>query len=514
MKKIAQKTGNSIRKRINRFRHKILTTPITQQAIDFGITLHDPLVSIICINYNGEKHLCALLDSLLTQTYTHYELIIVDNNSPDNSDSTIQSYARKFTAFKYIRSNKNLGFAEGNNLALEQAQGEYIALLNNDTRADKEWLKELVDTLKNNGRCAAATSKTLFWDTFQEVTIQSNRSFTLNTAALKISLEYKKYFIRTGKPKDTLIYSKGNTMTLSLPSTSTAVHLVLTAKDKSNNITIKIGPAPAFSIPCDYTLELSKYAPANAEYIINNAGSLSDQDLLPIDRGFGEYDSGQYDAATELPYFCGCSVLLRRAAMLQRKLFVAELFAYYEDSELSRWLTSAGYTIIYNPKSVVYHKHASTTSEGSALSKLLWRRNNCLFTSGDNLTLLKKMLTEIGTAYHTIHNPPLHDMLIEFDNTLIDRLNTTELLYEQSTAIGIYNSCWSNYGESVRLGLLKVSELQNKGRVYLVSPQDFSIPELETHFSTKLSRCRKVVISNFDQTHTTLFTLFIDSKVL
>ena len=512
MKKIAQKTGNSIRKRINRFRHKILTTPITQQAIDFGITLHDPLVSIICINYNGEKHLCALLDSLLSQTYAYFELIIVDNNSTDNSDTTIQSYARKFTGFKYIRSNKNLGFAEGNNLALEQAQGEYIALLNNDTRADNEWLKELVDILKNNGRCAAATSKTLFWETFQEVTVQSNSSFALEIPALKISLEYNKYFIRTGQANGNLLYSKGKTITLSLPSSSQAVHLVLTPKDKSGNVTIKIGSAPAFSIPCDYTLELSKYAPSNAQYIINNAGSLSDQDLLPVDRGFGEYDSGQYNVATELPYFCGCSVLLRRAAMLQRKLFVAELFAYYEDSELSRWLTSAGYTIIYNPKSVVYHKHASTTSEGSALSKLLWRRNNCLFTSGDNLPLLKKMLAERSSAYHTINNPLLYDMLIEYDNTLIDRVKNTKQLYEKSIAIGVYNRAWNKYGKYVEQKLSNITASQNKGTVYLISTNDFSIPEMEYYYSLDLSNCRKLVINNFNQTHIKLFAHFFNTE--
>ena len=508
MKKFIQKTGNSIHKRITRFWNKPVTTAEPLQTIGYGVTRHDPLVSIICINYNGEKHLSGFFNSLLSQTYKNYELIIVDNNSTDNSDQTILSYTTKFDHFTYVKAHKNLGFAEGNNHAFEHAQGEYIALINNDTRVDQEWLKELVTTLKTDGTCAAATSKTLFWDTFQDITMQSDCTIALNINSLKQSLEYDKYFIRTGRITGHRIISKNKTITLSLPSSSSAVHLELTANKPSPKVTLKIGAGTAFAIPCDCSLELSQYSLSGGKYIINNAGSSADAGMLPIDRGFGEYDTGQYNTPTSLPYFCGCSVLLRRAAILKRKLFVSELFAYYEDSELSRWLTNAGYSIIYNPNSIVYHKHASTSTEGSTLSKLLWKRNHAIFVAGNNLPLIKKSLTDISSAYRNLNNQELSKTLIEYDNALLQRLDTTEQIYEQSNAVGIFNSSWNLMGEREKHAVSLTAELQKKGTVYLIATSDFSIPELAHYCSTDLSPCRKLVISNFNSWHTGIFDNF------
>jgi len=102
--------------------------------------------------------LAELFESLAGQSRQPDELIMVDNAS---SDGSLEYVRENFPWIKVVESPVNVGFAEGNNLGLEQAQGEYIALLNNDTVVEKNWLAELVRTLDQNERAGAAVSKIL-----------------------------------------------------------------------------------------------------------------------------------------------------------------------------------------------------------------------------------------------------------------------------------------------------------------------------------------------------------------
>ena len=88
------------------------------------------LISIIIINYNGKTWLEKLFDSLLSQTYKKFEIIFIDNNSQDNSVEFVKNNYSD-NRIKIIQSKTNIGFAGGNNLALQYAQGSYILLLNN-----------------------------------------------------------------------------------------------------------------------------------------------------------------------------------------------------------------------------------------------------------------------------------------------------------------------------------------------------------------------------------------------
>jgi len=57
---------------------------------------------------------------------------------------------------------------------------------------------------------------------------------------------------------------------------------------------------------------------------VNNAGSSINESGSPYDRGFGEYDLGQFDERAYVQAFCGCSVLIRRSAILERTIFIPE----------------------------------------------------------------------------------------------------------------------------------------------------------------------------------------------
>ena len=85
-------------------------------------------VSIITINYNGLKDTCALIETIPFNE--NMEVIVVDNASNNQEADTI---AKRYPRVKVIQSERNLGFAGGNNLGIQAAQGKYLLLINNDT---------------------------------------------------------------------------------------------------------------------------------------------------------------------------------------------------------------------------------------------------------------------------------------------------------------------------------------------------------------------------------------------
>jgi GT2 family glycosyltransferase len=108
------------------------------------------------VNYNGRQLLSELFESLAGQTRAADEVIMVDNAS---TDSSLELVRARFPWVKIIASSTNVGFAEGNNIGLRQAAGEYVALLNNDTVVDERWLAELIFALDEDERAGAAVSK-------------------------------------------------------------------------------------------------------------------------------------------------------------------------------------------------------------------------------------------------------------------------------------------------------------------------------------------------------------------
>ncbi len=106
-----------------------------------------PLVSLIVINWNGEKLLRGCIDSLLKTDYDNLELIVVDNNSSDNSIEILETYGNKV---RIIQNRENSGYAKGCNIGIHEAHGKYISTLNNDIAVEPDWLRKAVDFLEKN----------------------------------------------------------------------------------------------------------------------------------------------------------------------------------------------------------------------------------------------------------------------------------------------------------------------------------------------------------------------------
>ena len=106
-----------------------------------SVALETPLISVVIPSYNGARLLEACLQSLLRQTCDSVEIVVVDNAS---TDDTAQIVSRIAPAAILLRMPRNLGFAGAANAGIREARGAWIALLNNDTEAEADWLSECI----------------------------------------------------------------------------------------------------------------------------------------------------------------------------------------------------------------------------------------------------------------------------------------------------------------------------------------------------------------------------------
>ncbi|MDJ1479669.1 glycosyltransferase family 2 protein [Cytophagaceae bacterium YF14B1] len=124
--------------------------------------METPLVSIVSVIYNQVEITCAMLSSLRKLTYPNIEVFIVDNDSPLEDSSVIK---KRFPEVHLIKSEENLGFAGGNNLAVRQAKGKYVLFLNNDTEVDAGFLEPLVELFEHNPKAGVASPKIIYYGT-------------------------------------------------------------------------------------------------------------------------------------------------------------------------------------------------------------------------------------------------------------------------------------------------------------------------------------------------------------
>jgi GT2 family glycosyltransferase len=119
-----------------------------------------PAVSVVIVNLNRRDLLENCLRSLWAQTFTDFEVIVVDNGSSDGSVVYLKSIRN--SKLKIVPLTANRGFAGGCNAGIAVAEGAFIATLNNDAEADPRWLEELVRTIESRADIGMVASKILF----------------------------------------------------------------------------------------------------------------------------------------------------------------------------------------------------------------------------------------------------------------------------------------------------------------------------------------------------------------
>ena len=119
-------------------------------------------VSIITVNFNQPLITEALLKSLKEiNKYHELEIIVVDNGSKTDP---VPAWQLKYPDILFIRSEKNTGFAGGNNIGLKKATGDYYFLINNDTEVTGDLIGKLVDTLDGNPKIGVVSPKIHYFD--------------------------------------------------------------------------------------------------------------------------------------------------------------------------------------------------------------------------------------------------------------------------------------------------------------------------------------------------------------
>lgn len=93
---------------------------------------NEVLISVVMPNYNGHRFVEQAIDSVLSQTYQNFELLVVDDCSKDDSLQLIKQKAQRDSRIRVIALEKNDGVANARNVGIREAKGKYIALLDND----------------------------------------------------------------------------------------------------------------------------------------------------------------------------------------------------------------------------------------------------------------------------------------------------------------------------------------------------------------------------------------------
>lgn len=109
-----------------------------------------PLVSIIMPSYNSATYISHSIDSILSQTYTNWELLITDDCSKDNTYEILQEYKEKDNRIKIYRLSSNSGAGIARNNSIEKAQGNFIAFCDSDDSWVLEKLEKQVDFMIKN----------------------------------------------------------------------------------------------------------------------------------------------------------------------------------------------------------------------------------------------------------------------------------------------------------------------------------------------------------------------------
>ncbi len=136
--------------------------------------MNSPLVSIVIVNWNGAQYLHSCLSALYRQTHAHFEIIIVDNASTDNSCQVIEQFQSSMSesveeqnrarSLRLMRNTRNEGFCRGNNQGISHSHGEFILLLNADVTLEPRFIEVLVELMRSDNTVGTALGKLLNGD--------------------------------------------------------------------------------------------------------------------------------------------------------------------------------------------------------------------------------------------------------------------------------------------------------------------------------------------------------------
>ena len=106
------------------------------------------LISVIMSTYNSEEMVKKSIESIISQSYRNFELLIIDDASTDSTFKVISSYQAKYKNIKIFQNQKNIGLTKSLNVLLEKTQGEYIARQDDDDMSINTRLENQLKIIK------------------------------------------------------------------------------------------------------------------------------------------------------------------------------------------------------------------------------------------------------------------------------------------------------------------------------------------------------------------------------
>ncbi len=114
------------------------------------------MISVIIVNYNKKDLLKGCIDSVMTQSFSDKEVIVVDNSSLDASSGMVNAM---YPEIKLLQNTENLFFCKANNQGIKEAKGDFILCLNSDCVLDKDYLKEALSSFNLDKRIGMVSGK-------------------------------------------------------------------------------------------------------------------------------------------------------------------------------------------------------------------------------------------------------------------------------------------------------------------------------------------------------------------
>lgn len=140
----------------------------------------EPFLTVFSSNYNNEKYISETIESIINQTYSNFEYIIIDDGSTDSSWEIIQNYAKKDKRLKILRNEKNLGIVKTRNKGFKNRsqKSKYYAINDSDDVSSLNRIKIQISFLEKNQNCGLVGSNALLID--ENSNIIGYRRYPLN----------------------------------------------------------------------------------------------------------------------------------------------------------------------------------------------------------------------------------------------------------------------------------------------------------------------------------------------
>ncbi|CAO5147991.1 Glycosyltransferase [Frankia sp. AiPs1] len=404
----------------------------------------EPLATIVIVNWNGAHLLPACLDGIAKQeTGIAFETWVVDNASTDGSRDLL---AERYPWVRVVASDRNRGFAGGNNLALRQVTTEYAVLVNNDAIPEPTWLSALLAPFTEPGgqHLGATTGKVVFLPRFLRLRLHTptfvpgphdSRELGVRVSSVTVDglevlrevLWEKLTYGAEGPPGAPYFWTRGDgELCVPIPDGGPVTLGLTWAAESRKQVTLSWdGPAvagrvddgPAVAGRVDAATAVAGQAAAAAGGVavgvagggqaelavgpesttvtvtvggdaprldvINNVGGIVLADGYGADRGYQQVDTGQFDQPEDVFTACGNGMAIRGSLGHELGWFDDAFFLYYEDTDLSWRIRARGFAIRYVPGAVLRHVHSASSVEWSPLFVFHTDRNRLLMLTKD-----------------------------------------------------------------------------------------------------------------------------------